>query len=137
VEGRKTDVPGIADVPALPDIVWNNYEADDESNDSLDSGGAEGKLPVSLKQTEFSLKQFAKRIQLANYSPFNKRKKVWVARFLEEKNRSIILGQNWLKQLRYGPRHWQTAVADFLETFESWHLLDNFNNSEWICRQWV
>jgi len=24
-----------------------------------------------------------------------------------------------------------------LETFESWLRLDNFDNAEWICRQWV
>jgi hypothetical protein len=29
------------------------------------------------------------------------------------------------------------AVADFLETFETWLPLENFNNAEWIRRQWV
>jgi len=29
------------------------------------------------------------------------------------------------------------AVADFLETFQTWLPLENFNNAEWIWRQWV
>ena len=100
-------------------------------------GGADGKLPVSLKQTEFSLKQFAKRMGQANNSAFNKWKSVWVAGFLEKKHRSIIRGQNRLKQVRDGPLHRETAVADFLETFKVWLPLDNFDNAEWIRRQWV
>jgi len=28
-------------------------------------------------------------------------------------------------------------VADFLETFETWLTLENFDNAEWIRRQWV
>jgi len=50
---------------------------------------------------------------------------------------AIIRGQNRLKQLRDGPLHWETAVADILETFESWLPLDNFDNAEWICLRWV
>jgi hypothetical protein len=72
-----------------------------------------------------------------NFSAFNKWKKVWVAGSLEKKHRSIIRGQNRLKQSRDGPLHWETAVADFLETFETWLPLENFNNAEWIRRQWV
>jgi len=60
-----------------------------------------------------------------------------VAGFLEKKNRSIIRGQNRLKQLRHGRLHWGTAVADFLETFETRLPLDNFDNAERIRRQWV
>ena len=71
-----------------------NCDADDESNNSSDLGGAEGKPPVSLKQTEFSLKQFTKRMGQANYSEFNKWKKVWVAGFFGKKHWSIIWGQN-------------------------------------------
>jgi len=127
----------MADLPPLPEISYNKYDADDESDDLLNLGGAEGKPPVSLKQTEFSLKQFAKRMGQANYSAFNKWKKVWVAGFLEKKHWFIIRGQNRLKQLRDGPLHWETAVADFLETFESWLPLDNFDNAEWIRQQWV
>jgi len=86
---------------------------------------------------EFSLKQFAKRMGQANYSAFNKWKKVWVAGFLENKHRSIIWGYNRLKHVRDGLLHWETAVADILATFENWLLLVNFNNVEWICGQWV
>jgi hypothetical protein len=100
-------------------------------------GGAEGKAPISLKQTEFSLKQFAKRMGQPNFSTFNKWKKVWVAGFLEKKHWSIIPGQNRLKQMRNGPRRWEMAVADFLETFDTWLPLENFDNAEWIRRQWV
>jgi hypothetical protein len=134
VEPRRTDIAGIADLPPLPEISYDQYDADYESDDSSDLGGAEGEAPISLKQTEFSLKQFAKRMGQPNFSAFNKWKKVWVARFLEKKHRSIIRGQNRLKQLRDGPLHWETAVADFLEAFDTWLPLKNFDNAEWIRR---
>jgi len=73
----------------------------------------------------------------AKYSAFNKWKKGWVAGFLEKNHQSMIRGQNWLKQLRDGALHWETAVEEFLETFETWLPLVNFNNAEWIRRQWV
>jgi len=118
-------------------MSYDEYDAADDSDDTSDLGGAEGKPPISLKHTEFSLKQFAKRMGQATYSAFNKWKKVWVAGFLEKKNRSIIRGQNRLKQVRVGPLHWETAVADFLATFKTWLPLVNFDNAEWIRRQWV
>jgi hypothetical protein len=50
-----------------PDPKWQsgtvantNYDAHDASEDSSDFGVAQCKPPVSLKQTEFSFKQFAK-----------------------------------------------------------------------------
>jgi len=113
-EPRRTDVAGIADLPPLPEISYDEFDADFESNDLSDLGGAEGKAPISLKQMEFSLKQFAKRMGQPNFSAFNKWKKVWVAVFLEKKHRSIIPGQNRLKQQGDGPLHWEMAVADFL-----------------------
>jgi hypothetical protein len=73
----------------------------------------------------------------ANYSAFNKWKKGWVAGLLEKKHWSIIRVQNRLKQRRDGPLHWVTAVTDFLETFETWLPLDNFDNAELLLRQWV
>ena len=60
-----------------------------------------------------------------------------MAGFLKKKHWSSIQGQNHLKPLRDGPLHWETAVADFLETFECWLQLDNFDNAEWIRPQWV
>ena len=102
-----------------------------------DLGRAEGKAPISLKQTEFSSKQFATRMGQHNFSEFNKWKKVRVAGYHEKKHRLIIWGQNRLKQLRHGPLHRETVVADFLETFETWLPLENFDNAEWIRRQWV
>jgi len=54
-EQRKTDVARIAELPPLPEMFYDNYDGDDGSDDTSDLGGAEGKLPVSLKQTEFSL----------------------------------------------------------------------------------
>jgi len=121
----------------LPAISYDEFDADYESDDSSDLGGAEGKAPTSLKQTEFSLKQFAKKMGQPNFSAFNKWKKVWVARFVEKKHRSIIPGQNRLKQQRNGPLRWEMAGADFLETFKKWLPLENFDNAEWIRRQWV
>jgi len=137
VEQRRADVAGIADLPPLPEISNDKFDADYESDDSADLGGAEGKAPTSLKQTEFSLKQFAKRMGQPNFSAFNKWKKVWVAGFREKKHRSIIPGQNRLKQQRNGPLRWEMACADFLESFETWLPLENLDNAEWIRRQWV
>ena len=131
-EPRRTDVAGIADLSPLPDIYYDQYDPDYESDDSSDLGGTEGKAPISLKQTEFTLKQFAKRMGQPNFSAFNKWKKVWVAGFLEKKHRSIIRQQNRLTQSRDGLLHWETAVADFLETFGTRLPLENFDNAEWI-----
>jgi hypothetical protein len=119
-EPRRTDVAGFVDLPPIPEISYHELDADFKSDDSSDLGGAEGKAPTSLKQTEFSLKQFAKRMGQPNFSAFNKWKKVWVAGFLEKKHRSSIPGQNLLKQQRDTPLHLETAVADFLQTFEMW-----------------
>jgi len=72
-----------------------------------------------------------------NFSAFNKWKKLGVAGFLEKKHWSIIPGQNCLKPQPDGPLHWEMVVAEFLETFEKWLPLENFNNIEWIRQQWV
>jgi len=118
-------------------MSYEQYDAADESDDLSDLGGAEGKPPISLKQTEFSLKEFAKRMGQPNFSAFNKWKKVWVAELVEKKHRSIIWGQNRLKEVRDGPLHWEMVVADCLATFETRLLLVNFDNAEWIRQQWV
>jgi len=136
-EPCRTDVAGSADLPPLPEISYDKIDAEYESDDSSDLGWAEANALISLKQTEFSLKQFAKRMGQPNFSAFNKWKKVWVAGFLEKKHRSIIPGQNRLKQQWNGPLHWDMAVADFLKTFEKWLPLENFDNAKWIWRQWV
>jgi len=83
VEPRRPDVTGIANLPPFSDISYDKYDADYESDDSLDWGGADGKASISLKLTEFSLKQFAKRMGQPNFSTFKKWKKVWVAGYLE------------------------------------------------------
>jgi len=72
-----------------------------------------------------------------NVSAFNKWMKVWVAGFLEKKHRSTIRGQNRLEQLRDGPLHWETAVADIVETLETWLPLEIFDNADGIRRQWA
>jgi hypothetical protein len=69
-------------------------DAADESNKSSDLSGTEGKPPISPKQTEFSLKQFANRMGQPNFSLSNKWNKVWMAEFLEKRHRSIMCGQN-------------------------------------------
>jgi len=91
---RETDVVGIADLPPLPEMSYDEYDAADESDNSSDLGSAAGKPPISLKQRQFSLKQFAKRMGQPNCSAYNKCKKVWVAGFLEKKHRSTIQRQN-------------------------------------------
>jgi hypothetical protein len=48
---QKTHGVRIADFPIFPEISYNKNDSDDESYNSLDLGGAEGKPPVSLKQT--------------------------------------------------------------------------------------
>jgi hypothetical protein len=50
----RTDVAGITNLPTLPEISYDQYDADYESNDSPDLGGAKSIAPISLKQTEFS-----------------------------------------------------------------------------------
>ena len=90
-------------LPPLHEIPYDEYDADCESDDLSDLGGAEGKAPIHLKQMESSLKQFAKGMGQPNFSTFNKWKKVWVAGFCEKKHWSSIWGQNRLKQLRDGP----------------------------------
>jgi len=47
-------------------MSYDEYDAADGSNNLSDLGGAEGKPPISLKQTEFSLKQFGKRMGQPN-----------------------------------------------------------------------
>jgi hypothetical protein len=71
-EKPKTDDARIVDLPSSPEISYNEYDADDVSNDSSDLGGAECKPPVGMQQTEFCLKQFANRMGQANNSAFNK-----------------------------------------------------------------
>jgi len=90
VELSRRDVAGIAGLPPVPEISYDEYDADYESHNSSYMGGAKGKAPISLNQTEFSLKQFAKRMGLSHFSIFNKWKKVWVVGFLENKHQSII-----------------------------------------------
>jgi hypothetical protein len=136
VEPWKTDVTGIADLHPLLEMFCDEYDAADKSDDLSNLGSAEGKPPISLKQTEFSLKQFGKRMGQDNYSAFNKWNKVWVAGSLEKKHWSIIRGQNCLRQAQDRPLHWEMAVADLFTTFENWLPLGNFDNAEWIGQQW-
>jgi hypothetical protein len=60
-----------------------------------------------------------------------------VAGFFEKKHRSIIRRQNRLKQVSYAVPHWETADAEFLETFGNWLPVINFDTAEWIGRQRV
>jgi len=72
MEPLRTDVPWIADFAALAEISYGEYDVDYESDDLLDFGWAECKAAISLKQTEFSLKQCANRMGLPNLSTINK-----------------------------------------------------------------
>jgi hypothetical protein len=91
---RKPHVAGVADLPLLLDMSCDEHDAADESNKSSDLSGTEGKPPISPKQTEFSLKQFANRMGQPNFSLSNKWHKVWMAGCLEKRHRSIMCGQN-------------------------------------------
>jgi hypothetical protein len=82
-----------------------------------------------LKQTEFGLKQFAKRMRQPNFGAFHKWKKVWGAGFLEENHLSIIQGQNHLRLSRNGPLLWKTVVADLLATLEFWLPVETIDNA--------
>jgi hypothetical protein len=82
-------VAGNGDLPPLRYNCYDEFDADAESDDLSDLGRAKGKAPISLKQTECSLKQFAKRMRQPNLSAFNKWKKVLVAGCLRKKHRSI------------------------------------------------
>jgi hypothetical protein len=77
-------------------------------------GSADGKALIKLKQMDFSLTQFAKRMGQPTLSTFNMWKKPFVAGCLEKKHQSIILGQTCLKQLPDGPLDRETAVEDCL-----------------------
>ena len=131
-EPRRAYGAGIADLPPLPEIYYDKYDVDYASDNSSGLGGAESNAPFGLKQMEFSLKQLAKRMGQPNFSTFNKWKKVWVAGFLEKNHRSIIWGQNRMRPLQDGPMHREMAVVGFLESFEPWLPLGNFDNAEWI-----
>jgi len=72
----------------------------------------------------------------ANYSAFNKCKRLWVVGFLEKKHQSMIRGQNRWKKVWDGPLHREMAVADRLASFKNWLLLICSDSSEWIRRQW-
>jgi len=101
------------DLPPLLEMSNDEYDAADESDNSLDMGSAEVKPPISLKQTEYSLKKFGKGMGQAKDSVVNKWKKVWVAGFLHNKHWSMIQEQNHLNQVQDWPQHWETAVVCF------------------------
>jgi len=122
-------VAGSADIPPLPAILYDEWDADYDNNNLSDWCGAKGKAPMSLKQMEFSLMQYAKRMGQPNFSTFNGWKKVWVAGVLEKKHRAIIQGQDGLKQVQDEPLNWEMAVADFLVTSGKSLPLENFDNA--------
>jgi hypothetical protein len=66
---------------------------------------------------------------------FNKWKKSFVAGFVEKKHKEIIPGSNRLKLQCHGVLHWESAVADFIETYDQWMPWANFGNSEWTRHQ--
>lgn len=49
---------------------YDECKADYKGDDSLDLGGAKGKAQINLKQTEFSVGQFALRMGRTNISVF-------------------------------------------------------------------
>jgi len=83
-ELRRSDVIGISDLPPVPDISSDKFDADYESHVSSDLSCGEVKAPISLKEMEFSVNQFAKNMGQPIFSTFNKWNKVWVAGYLVE-----------------------------------------------------
>jgi hypothetical protein len=60
LDSHRTNAAGIADLPPAAQIPEAKFDADSDSNDSSDLGGAEGTAQISLKHMEFSLTQFSK-----------------------------------------------------------------------------
>jgi hypothetical protein len=78
-------------------MSYNEYDAADEIDDLSALGGTEGKPPISLEQTEFSLNHFAKQLGQPNLSAFNKWNEVWVAGFGDKKHWPMFRKRNRLK----------------------------------------
>jgi len=68
--------------PSLTELYYNQYEADDKSNNLLNLCGVEAQAPISLMHADFTSKQFAQRLEQSNYCMFNMCKKTWVVEFL-------------------------------------------------------
>jgi len=64
------------DLPPVKALSYSEFDVEDESDDWFVLVGVEANAPFSLKQPEFSLKQFVKRIGQPNYSAFHNWKKV-------------------------------------------------------------
>jgi len=62
VELRKSDGAGIVDLPSVQEICYDKYNAKDECDDLPNLHSAGSIPPIHLKQTEFSLPQFATRM---------------------------------------------------------------------------
>jgi len=55
----------------MPELSNNQCDVDVKSDDSFNLGVIKCKATISLKQRVFSFKGLAKRIEHANYGPFN------------------------------------------------------------------
>jgi len=131
------DVTDIVDLPPMPATSYNDSDEDDESDYCSDSGGRKGKLPISLQQTKFSLKQFANRMGLLDKSALNKWKNIAVAGYLEKRHWCMMRGQNSVNHIREEPLHQVTEVADVLQIFPDWLPLVKCHNAEWIRQYWL
>jgi hypothetical protein len=80
-ETWKSAVRGIADLAPLPELTYNEYDAADESDNSSGWGSVECKPPISLKHTEFSLKQFAKEYDSLTLVHSTSGRKYWWQNF--------------------------------------------------------
>ena len=79
---------------------------------------AEGQTLNSLKQTEFSLKKFAKTMKHPSCSVFHKSKKVNQTGDQDSKYPGMFQSKNDFKQQHEGPPLRTRSVADCLVTFE-------------------
>jgi hypothetical protein len=68
---------------------------------------------------------------------FNKWNKSFVAGFVEKKDKEFIPGSYRPKLQRHGVLHWESAVANFIDTYDQCKPLAKFDNSERTNHQGV
>jgi len=103
VELRNTTITGILDIPPLLANSCDKCEAEDETEDSSNLGGANAKAQTSPPQTILSLKQFAKKIWQPNFGVFNIWMKEWAGRYLHSKQQRFNWGVNGLTSFLIDP----------------------------------
>jgi hypothetical protein len=107
----------IAVLPPLPEISFDGFEnTGDVFGTTVEFPAQGGIRPCSLRTTEFTDKNLGTRIgQISTI--LNKWKKLFVTGFVEKKHKAIIPSSNQLKLQRHVLLHCESAMADFIETY--------------------